>query len=131
MIFPAGSAARIKAREARGVPFPEKLPDEDVGGVPRVAAASSRSDTTPCGICCDHCGLEFELGYRPDPCIGGYLPGVAHACCGHGDAAQAYVTGGNCVPDQHANTIDGHWTIRGMSAIRYIESRRHEASPDP
>ena len=103
----------------------------NLNGAPCVAFASSRSDATPCGISCDHCRLEFTLGYRPDPCIGGYLPGVAHACCGHGDAAQAYVTGGNCVPDQQAHTIDEHWCIRGETAIKYIESHRHEAIPDP
>jgi hypothetical protein len=37
------------------------------------------------------CITYEKLG--PDPCLG-YLPGVAHACCGHGEVGRAYVVFG-------------------------------------
>ncbi len=79
------------------------------------------SDTTPSGVCCDHCQLEYERGYRPDPCLGGYLPDVAHACCGHGDPLRAYVCGGEgAVPDQGVPLIEKHWDLRGLAAIDFF-----------
>lgn len=39
---------------------------------------------------CVHCGAEWENG--PDPCLG-ILPGIAHACCGHGEIRPAYCVG--------------------------------------
>ena len=124
------SRARKTARSRLGLPFPEKQPGEDADGIDRVASAESRADKTPSGIHCEECDLEFELGYRPDPCIGGYLPGVAHACCGHGVPHQAYVTLGE-VPDQCASTIPGCLCIRGRDAIDYIEQNKQFAAPDP
>ena len=38
---------------------------------------------------CPECKLDCEPK-GPDPCLG-ILPGVAHACCGHGDRRKAYV----------------------------------------
>jgi hypothetical protein len=39
---------------------------------------------------CAKCG-ELCVRGEPDPCLG-YLPGVAHACCGHGEPTKvAYV----------------------------------------
>lgn len=116
------SDARLRARARLGEEFPRKE-GVDADGIERVAAAESRADTRPSGEFCDHCGLEFELGYRPDPCIGDYLPGVAHACCGHGEPWQAYVTLGG-VPDQCANTIPGCLCIRGQAALDYIEEHK-------
>lgn len=120
--------ARKRARERLGVgPYPAKTYGD---GIDRVAATTSRDDDRPSGEHCGHCGLEYELGYRPDPCIGGYLPGVAHACCGHGREWQAYVSLGG-VPDQCATTIPGERTLRGPAALAYIELYRHLAVPDP
>lgn len=39
---------------------------------------------------CPTCGVFSGVG-DPDPCLGGFLPDVAHACCGHGRLWQAYV----------------------------------------
>ena len=39
---------------------------------------------------CKSCGLEYEPGEEPDPCLG-TLPGVIEACCGHGDPRKGYV----------------------------------------
>lgn len=39
---------------------------------------------------CRSCGLEFEPGEEPDPCLG-TLPGVLEACCGHGRLEKSYV----------------------------------------
>ena len=124
------SKARQWARAALGEPWPDKQPGEDADGVDRVAAAESRADKRPSGFFCEECGLEFELGYRPDPCIGGYLPDVSHACCGHGRDGQAYVTIGG-VPDQAAHTIVDRLSLRGRAAADYIEQHRHLATPDP
>lgn len=123
----AATEARKIARARLGEEFPEKQPGEDADGIERVAAAASRADKRLTGEFCEGCGLEFELGYRPDPCIGGYLPGVAHACCGHGVVWQAYVTLGG-VPDQCANTIPGCACLRGQDAIDYIEEHKVDAA---
>lgn len=37
---------------------------------------------------CPSCERHCPEG--PDPCLG-LIPGVAHACCGHGNATKAYV----------------------------------------
>ena len=37
---------------------------------------------------CDHCGLGWGISMH-DPCLG-ELPGIAAACCGHGDSSKAY-----------------------------------------
>lgn len=39
---------------------------------------------------CRQCGREYLPGEEPDPCLG-ELPGVAEACCGHGDQRKGYV----------------------------------------
>lgn len=45
---------------------------------------------------CTKCG-ELCVRGEPDPCLG-YLPGVAHACCGHGEPTKvAYVAFDNGV----------------------------------
>lgn len=84
---------------------------------------------------CPTCGLTW-VGYTPDPCLGGYLPGVAHACCGHGDVTQAYVCGWpGCSPDEIVAwgqpdeyiffvgnyEPEGYWEYRGQRAIDYLK----------
>lgn len=39
---------------------------------------------------CRSCGLSYVPGEEPDPCLG-MLPGVAEACCGHGEPSKGYV----------------------------------------
>ena len=70
---------------------------------------------------------------KPDPCLGGYIPGVAHACCGHGDSTygedwQAYCCGWpGCEPDQDSSEYSsvrkrpGYWDLRGKAALEYME----------
>lgn len=43
---------------------------------------------------CRFCGLDVEH-MKPDPCLGGYVPGLAWACCGHGRTANAYLVYGD------------------------------------
>ena len=41
----------------------------------------------------------------PDPCMGGYLPDIAHACCGHGNPEIAYCCGfDDCRPNEQVAT---------------------------
>ena len=101
-------------------------------GLPRVqgrqvpgfaAPIEARVASDLCGIFCSACGLEFAKGYRPDPCLG-YLPDVAHACCGHGTIKNAYVCGWkDCQPDQSLNGGErpGFWILRGDRALKYFE----------
>lgn len=87
---------------------------------------------------CKVCG-EFKGGKEPDPCLG-YLPGIAHACCGHGETKFAYCCGWNgCKPNEDIGgfdkliTIKGHkewiathrlgfWIKRSEDAIDYMKS---------
>jgi hypothetical protein len=77
-------------------------PDEDSGCVagppyygPRTVFygedAEARGLNTDSDIIetCAHCGGDRQND-KPDPCLG-MLPGVAGACCGHGDPSRAYV----------------------------------------
>jgi hypothetical protein len=74
---------------------------------------------------CKKCG-EKNSGKAPDKCLGGYLPGIAHACCGHGKVHNAYCCGWEgCNPDQSilVNKLPkGFWVKRGKSAIEYMKS---------
>lgn len=93
-----------------------------------VAAALNR-DNPEKSFDCEACGLRRE-GYRPDPCIGGYLPGVSHACCGHGGAKEAYVAlGGEA--DQCAWQVEDLVTLRGAPALAYLAEHRHLATAAP
>lgn len=53
---------------------------------PTVETWRSRS----CGRCGEH------VNGKADPCLG-ELPGVANACCGHGNSTQAYIQFNNGV----------------------------------
>ncbi len=57
----------------------------------------------PCGQCGEHRTPEGH-----DPCIG-TLPGVMNACCGHGNAKEAYVQ------------IDSSRDLRGSRALNYFK----------
>lgn len=62
---------------------------------------------------CTECGQSRTEG--PDPCLG-YLPGLSHACCGHGDLGEAYACIGG-QPNQSAHTIPNHGVLRGQHAL--------------
>ncbi len=89
---------------------------------------------------CKKCKKEITLG-KPDPCIGGYIPGVAHACCGHGVERSAYCVGWvDCKPDEKmggvskiivdeennilsiiaTRNLPGFWDKRGKDALKYM-----------
>jgi hypothetical protein len=89
-------------------------------------------DGKPCG----KCGKVCENG-KPDPCLGEYLPGIAHACCGHGVLKDAFCNGfDNCRPHESVTRIfeegyreehgdkyqKGYWMKRGQEAIEYMKS---------
>jgi len=60
---------------------------------------------------CGHCNLpQTEEGH--DGCLG-TLRGVSNACCGHGEAKEAYI-----------QFIDGSDVIRGKEAINTVNSLR-------
>lgn len=67
-------------------------------------------DPVPEMIPCAHCGLESRQ-YEPDPCLG-VLPGVANACCGHGNSKDAYV--------QFLNGV----IIRGFDRLDHVDPVR-------
>jgi len=74
---------------------------------------------------CGRCGERVIL-HEPDPCLG-YLPGIAHACCGHGVSARAYCVGWNdCQPDDPVVNSDrptyGYFDYRGKEALDYMKS---------
>jgi hypothetical protein len=55
----------------------------------------------------------------PDICLG-YIPGVSHACCGHGNVSNAYaVLGGE--PDQNVAKVPLTVTLDGNDALRFFK----------
>lgn len=65
---------------------------------------------------CAACGVVTPTG--PDACLG-VLPGVSHACCGHGDRARAYVVLGG-EQDQRLTEIECKLTLRGQMALDFF-----------
>lgn len=63
---------------------------------------------------CNFCSRRMD---GPDACLA-TIPGVSHACCGHGDPEEAYVVLGG-VPDQPAYEIDT-LTLRGSAALAFF-----------
>lgn len=78
-------------------------------GEPTLAGWKDRS----CGLCGEG---QMDEGY--DPCLGG-LPGVRNACCGHGNAEEAYV--------QFADRSD----VRGRDALDLMRELRVRSDPPP
>lgn len=81
---------------------------------------SSFTDRGPCELCGEiaAAGFDLEVGCQGfDPCLG-RLPGVSHACCGHG-FTQPYVTLGG-EPGQPAYTIEDFVTLRGEAALTFF-----------
>jgi len=72
---------------------------------------------------CKVCG-ELKGGKEPDPCLG-YLPGISHACCGHGKTAAAYCVGWDgCKPNEPV-LIEGrprpnYFIYRGQYALEHM-----------
>ncbi len=72
---------------------------------------------------CKKCG-EIVLWDKPDPCIGKYLPGIAHACCGHDNIRFAYCCGWDgCKPGEvigDESKRPGFFLIRREEAVKYL-----------
>ena len=68
---------------------------------------------------CRNCRQWMPDG--PDVCLG-YLPGVSHGCCGHGEMHRAYVTFGNR-PDEPQYANPDLRELRGIDALRWFESQ--------
>jgi hypothetical protein len=71
---------------------------------------------------CGELGGDIPVLYEvaiPDSCLG-VIPGVSHACCGHGDVDKAYVVIGgpeNC--DANGETYRS-LTLRGADAVEFF-----------
>ncbi len=70
------------------------------------------------GSVCEYCRERYLAGWEPDPCIGKYLDGVSHACCGHGDPYLAYVTIGGEI-DQNLEEVN-YKELAGVRAWLYF-----------
>lgn len=66
---------------------------------------------------CPKCGEQLTWG-EPDPCIG-WLPGVAHTCCGHGNPRDAYVIIGG-QPNQACTEIPHYIDLRDQDALDFF-----------
>lgn len=67
-----------------------------------------------------YCGLcDKYMGEGPDVCLG-TLPGVSHACCGHGETKRAYVVIGG-VENQRAWTISNGVRLDGGDALEFFD----------
>lgn len=64
---------------------------------------------------CPHCGREWRtIGEsEPDPCLG-ELPGVKHACCGHGGDGYVMFENGTTVRFRGGCTVKLHRTFEPM-----------------
>lgn len=65
---------------------------------------------------CAFCDRTMSDG--PDACLG-FLPGVSHACCGHGGVTEAFVVIGG-EPDQDYSTIANPIRLSGAAALKYF-----------
>jgi hypothetical protein len=77
---------------------------------------------------CPHCGgvplasseFDNDPDHAADPCLG-WLANVAHACCGHGSQAGAYVvTSSGCQPGQPVLELVDPISLRGADALAYF-----------
>lgn len=69
---------------------------------------------------CEACGVYMPDG--PDACLG-YLVGVSHACCGHGNVIDAYVVIGG-EPDQPAYNVPDAVHLWGYMALEFFARPR-------
>lgn len=77
---------------------------------------------------CALCGMAenpdhptFPRGGKPDPCLG-VLPGVIHACCGHGELWRAYLVIANATPGTIVSSLKKYKRLGGQDAIDYFTS---------
>jgi hypothetical protein len=68
------------------------------------------------GVCVT-CHRICDTG-RPDACLG-VIPGVSHACCGHGEVDHAYVVLGGA-PGQDCLTIPHTVALYGADAEAFF-----------
>jgi hypothetical protein len=83
---------------------------------------------------CKKCGKSYLPTIEPDPCLG-MIPGVAHACCGHGNIERAYVTFGSvpsgCVLSDYRYNKDFLY-LRKKDALKFfklVEKAREDKFP--
>jgi hypothetical protein len=83
------------------------------------ASANQRGVDTTVGQpgFCEQCG--HHMGDGPDVCLG-LIPGVSHACCGHGDKTKAYAVLGGA-PDVPAYLLADLVTLRGQDAVTFFD----------
>lgn len=67
---------------------------------------------------CKACDKDYDSA-EPDPCLG-YLPGVSHACCGHGDYGNAYVVIGG-EPHESCVDRDNFVCLYGIPALEFFD----------
>lgn len=71
---------------------------------------------------CKKCNKEVNSNF-PDPCIGKYIEGVSHACCGHGNINQAYCCGfDNCKPNE--SVAPSHPDITKIPMLLYNKDKQ-------
>jgi hypothetical protein len=75
---------------------------------------------------CKACEQHVPKG--PDICLG-TLPGVSHACCGHGDESRAYVVLGG-TPSQSFETLDDYRKLEGPDAVKLFKLLAVAEKPD-
>lgn len=74
---------------------------------------------------CRRCKRSYRPGIDPDPCLG-ELPGVLHACCGHGDPHMSYVVFENGVTLRGMNSIEHFTPGEGTDHTKTIDNGRRE-----
>ncbi len=77
---------------------------------------------------CPKCEQDCPEG--PDPCLG-LIPGVAHACCGHGNVTKAYVViGGPEGVDADCETFRS-LTLQEQDALDFFELAKRGRVQEP
>jgi hypothetical protein len=92
---------------------------------PRLFDVEPYERVEPDTTTCQRCGAVREpLPDDPrgiDPCLQGYLPDVAHACCGHDNPERAYVViAAGAKPNQWFGTLNDPQVLHGDDALRYF-----------
>jgi hypothetical protein len=67
---------------------------------------------------CKGCQMVVTPG-EPDPCLE-LLPGVSHACCGHGDYGRAYVVIGG-KPNESCQYRNDYLVLYGIPALEFFD----------
>lgn len=82
-------------------------------------------------VICAKCAIKYDP-HKPDPCLG-FIPGVIHACCGHGIENDAYVAFGTLPSGESLsghNYGDEFLVLRRKKAIKFFDLM-NKAKNDP